>query len=70
MVTALRSEVTPVRPASRRPGIGFRLAVGLGLATQAVSARTALLGFSAALAAVLAVVARRLLRPGPVAVRP
>jgi hypothetical protein len=35
--------------------------LGLGLATQAFSARTALLGFSAALAAVIAVVARRLL---------
>ena len=44
--------------------------LGLGLATQAFSARTALLGFSAALAVVLAVVARRLLRPGPAAVRP
>ena len=44
--------------------------LGLGLATQAFSARTALLGFSAALAGVLAVVARRLLRSGPVPVRP
>lgn len=44
--------------------------LSLGLATQAFSARTALLGFSAALAVILAVVARRLLRPGPAAVRP
>ena len=44
--------------------------LGLGLATQAFSARTALLGFSAALAVVLAVVARRLLRSGPARVRP
>jgi MFS family permease len=35
--------------------------LGLGLATQAFSARTALLGFSAVLAVIIAVVARRLL---------
>jgi MFS family permease len=35
--------------------------LGLGLATQAFSARTALLGFSVVLAAVIALVARRLL---------
>jgi MFS family permease len=35
--------------------------LGLGLATQAFSVRTALLGFSAVLAAVIALVARRLL---------
>src|SRR5271166_489960 len=36
--------------------------LGLGLATQAFSARTALLGFSVVLAAVIALAARRLLR--------
>ena len=39
--------------------------LGLGLATQAFSARTALLGFSVALAAIIAAVARRLLARGP-----
>jgi hypothetical protein len=36
--------------------------LGLGLATQAFSVPTALLGFSAVLAAVIALAARRLLR--------
>ena len=40
--------------------------LGLGLATQAFSARTALLGFSVVLAAVIALVARRLLARRPV----
>jgi hypothetical protein len=35
--------------------------LGLGVATQAFSMRTALLGFSAVLAAVIGLVARRLL---------
>ena len=39
--------------------------LGLGLATQAFSARTALLGFSVVLAAVIALVARRLLARRP-----
>ncbi len=39
--------------------------LGLGLATQAFSTRTALLGFSAVLAAVIAMVARRLLTRRP-----
>jgi MFS family permease len=39
--------------------------LGLGLATQAFSTRTALLGFSAVLAAIIALVARRLLAHGP-----
>jgi hypothetical protein len=38
--------------------------LGLGLATQAFSARTALLGFSAVLAVIIALVARRLLTRG------
>ena len=39
--------------------------LGLGLATQAFSARTALLGFSVVPAAVIALVARRLLARRP-----
>jgi len=38
--------------------------LGLGLATQAFSTRTALVGFSAVLAVVIAAVARRLLQSG------
>jgi hypothetical protein len=54
---AARQTAGPITPA-RCPRVPV---LGLGLATRAVSTRDALLGFSAVLAAVIVLVARRLL---------